>query len=97
LDLVPGFEIVVAAGVDIVGLVPEIPRGDPPVARKCGDHLLHVACEPWILSRILKRRCAGALNPSGIVHPRLGRMLSAETRVWIPARVEEDKHRFDVV
>ena len=51
--LVLRFELIVAAGVFVVGFVPDVPREDALIARERTDNALHIRFETRILLRVL--------------------------------------------
>ena len=61
------------------------------------DDPADVGLQPRIRRRILQRLRARSLHPAGVVHAGRRRVLLAELRVRIPARIEEHEQRLDVV
>ena len=89
--------IAIAAAAGIVGLVPHIPAQDAIVFCEAADDVLHIAFQAGILRGIGQRRLAGPLYPAGIVHPGNRRVLRAELVGRVPAGIEQDQQRLDVM
>ena len=98
-DLVFVFRVAFCVGavVAVVGLIPKIPRKNPRIVGECAHHALHVAPKPRILRRVFENRSAGRLHPARVVYARNRWVLRSKLRIGVPARVEQDKDRTDMM
>src|SRR5947207_2631459 len=91
------FLLGVASGVVGAGLVPNVPGENAVVLSEGSDEALDVGLEARNLCGVGQRHRAGTLHPAGIMDAGNWGMLRAEMRQRIPAGVEEDKHRTNVM
>ena len=85
------------AVVRIPGLVVEVPGQDAPVAAQEADDPAGVILEDAPAVGALEEVRPGTLDPARVMDARPRRRLRAERELGIPAIVEEDEHRPDVV
>src|SRR5258707_10974637 len=90
-------EILEFAAVSIVRLVPYIPSEDSRIVRESADDALHVFFKARNLRGILERLGARTLHPAGIVNAGARVVLLAELWIGVPAGIEQNEERFDVV
>src|SRR5947209_10744911 len=83
--------------VQIVRLVPHVPRQNPVVVRERQNQLLHILQNPQLLLGIGQRHASGTLHPPRIVDALLRRPLMEQLRERIPAGIQQHKDRLDVV
>src|SRR5467141_1083067 len=90
-------QVPITTTVRIVGLIPHVPAKDPIVLCESSEDTLHISFKARIFRLILERLCPGALHPAGIVDAGARVTLLAELRIRVPAGIEQNKKRFDVV
>src|SRR5581483_1429030 len=81
----------------VIRLVPDIPGKHAAVFSKGAHNALHIALQPRILCGVCQRLRTGALHPLRVMNAWRRFGLRAEMRIWVPAGIEEDKDRPDLV
>ena len=87
----------VGRGVVVVGLVHEVPELNAGVVGEMPNHSRDIVFQFVVPGGVAENFNAGRLDPAGVVNVRNGVVLLAELREGVPATVEEDEHRPDVV
>lgn len=96
LELVFPFHLAIHAR-GIVGFIPQVPTQHAIVVAELAQHTRDVVVQRAGIAAVIEAFSTRTLHPPGVVHPSPWRPLPTRSGERVPAGVEQDKERFDVV